>query len=548
MFIKTTRNSKGVNYYHLVESFRQEGKVKHRVLMPLGRVDDGKVEQLARVLNKHLNNGLALDLAKDIDVKDAFILGPLLILDRMIQQLGLDQIWASIERKHKKLGFDLSKVLFTQLCSRFIRPVSKLALYDQWMERMYPVLVDQHIKLHQIYRSLDILAVHKEQIEIRLFHRDKDLFSPLTDVVLYDLTTLRFESTVQVPGKLRQFGFSKEMRTDCTQIVLGLITDTDGIPLCFEVHPGNTFEGKTLSGIVDKMRTRFSIRRFIFIADRGLFSSANLEHIRSSRGEFIVGMKMGSLPDATQKQLYDIKRFTWINEELAVRETTHGQDRLIITWSRSRAERDRRTRDDIVEKINQKLAGSSSKGSRTFVTNANYRKYLNLPGDGPCAINHQAIADQQARDGFFAIITNVTSLTAAQLVTHYKQLWKIEDAFGEIKGSLKTRPLFHWTDHRIIGHLVLCFLAYYMEAHLTRILRKSEVQLSSKSMKNKTIKPRPLTMAQVLGELNQVMAIPVTLKNKTCWVRTDIPPNALQLFKALGMPVPPKILGESTQM
>jgi len=95
------------------------------------------------------------------------------------------------------------------------------------------------------------------------------------------------------------------------------------------------------------------------------------------------------------------------------------------------------------------------------------------------------------------VIANVKSMTAAELVTHFKQLWKIEDAFGEIKGALKTRPIFHWTDRRITGHLVLCFLVYFIEAHLTKILRQSQDQLSSKSIKKKIIKPRSLTMVQV---------------------------------------------------
>ena len=126
------------------------------------------------------------------------------------------------------------------------------------------------------------------------------------------------------------------MRTDCTQVVLGLLTDTHGIPLCFEVHPGNTFEGKTLQGIVEKMRGKFSIRRFIFIADRGLFSFENLDHIRADRGEFIVGLKMGSMSKLRQEDYFDLSKFKWINEKLAFYETTLNEDRCIITWSRSR--------------------------------------------------------------------------------------------------------------------------------------------------------------------------------------------------------------------
>jgi transposase len=132
-------------------------------------------------------------------------------------------------------------------------------------------------------------------------------------------------------GELRRFGYSKEMRTDCTQGVLGLLTDTTGVPLCFEVHPGNTFEGKTLDGIVDKMKEKFSIRRFIFIADRGLFSFDNLEHIRNNQGEFIVGLKMGSMQKEVQEDFYMLSKFTWISDGLAFYETSMNGDRCIIT-------------------------------------------------------------------------------------------------------------------------------------------------------------------------------------------------------------------------
>jgi transposase len=115
--------------------------------------------------------------------------------------------------------------------------------------------------------------------------------------VPYDLTTLRFESIRTDLGTLRRFGFSKEKRNDCTQIVLGLLTTPDGIPLCFEVHPGNIFEGHTLMGIVDKRCQKFQVRRFIFVTDRVLFSDENLNYLRKEKGQFIVGLRLGKKPN-----------------------------------------------------------------------------------------------------------------------------------------------------------------------------------------------------------------------------------------------------------
>lgn len=541
MYIRTTKNKRGDAYYHLVESFRQDGKVKQRTLLSLGRVEDNKLEQLSEAISKHLDTIHVLDLAKHIDINNAYIYGSLLVLDRLMETLGVNSVISAIVSKHEKVKYDLKKVLFTLITSRFVKPVSKLALYDRWIEKFYPVMVDHDMALQHIYRSLDILAGHKEQIEQSLYEYKKDLFSINVDIVLYDLTTLRFESTREDLGELRKFGYSKEMRTDCTQIVFGLLTDADGIPLSFEVHPGNTFEGNTLKGIVDKMRKKFSVRRFIFIADRGLFSAKNLDHIRNKQGEFIVGLKIGVLQKELQQTFYDISRFEFISDELAVWETQYGDDRCIVTWSKSRADRDRKTRDDILAKIREKLGKKSSR-AKTFVTNSNYQKYLIIKDDATPVLNQQAIDEQARKDGFFGIITNVRNMPAKEIVFNYKQLWKIEDSFGELKGSLRSRPVFHWTDDRIIGHLVVCFLAYLCEAHMTKALRDQNDKLQSKAIARKIIKERPLTVVIAMEELNSVLAIPVKIKSQTIWVRTDIPENAQNLLKAMNMRIPPKIL------
>ena len=377
MYIRITRNTKGQTYYHLVEAYRKDGKVKQRTLLSLGRAEEGKLEKLIEAISKHVDLKDVFSRAKDIDIKDTYILGPLLVLNRMMEELGIYKILKQLQQIHDRLQFDLTKVIFTQVCSRFVRPVSKLALYDNWIERLYPLMIDHNIELHHIYRSLDLLAMHKEEIEQHLYHYKKDLFSLTTDVVLYDLTTLRFESIREDNGELRRFGYSKEMRNDCTQVVLGLLTDTDGIPLCFEVHPGNTFEGKTLNGIVDKMKNKFTIRRFIFIADRGLFSFDNLQHIKEQKGEFIVGLRIGVMKKKLQKDYYNLNHFIWISEELAVYETTLGEDRCIITWSRARAKRDHNAREDILEKIRSKLSSKQNKIQK-FITNSNYKKYLRI--------------------------------------------------------------------------------------------------------------------------------------------------------------------------
>jgi hypothetical protein len=178
-----------------VESYRDQGKVKQRILLSLGRVDDGKVEQLAEAISKHTDKISVFNMAKDVDVNDTYVLGPLLVLERLMTELGLSGCLSILQSKYEKLQFNLKKIIFTQLCSRFVKPVSKLSLYDNWLGRMYPGLVEHDIAIQHLYRSLDLLSEHKEEIERYLFSYGKNLFDIHVDVVLYDLTTLRFEST-----------------------------------------------------------------------------------------------------------------------------------------------------------------------------------------------------------------------------------------------------------------------------------------------------------------------------------------------------------------
>lgn len=549
MYIKITTNKNGQAYYHLVESYRDKGKVRQRTLLSLGKVGEDRLDDLITAISKHKDIISVLDAAKSVTVEDTYILGPLLILKHLFSHLGIATLLDGIVQRHKKIIFNFPRIIFTLVACRFLRPSSKLKIYEYWQNKLYPEMLAGKDELQHIYRAIDLLAEHKEDVERGLFWHERDLLKMHVDVVLYDLTTLRFESTREDLGELRRFGFSKEMRSDCTQIVLGLLVDTDGIPLGFEVYPGNTFEGKTLEGIVSRMRNKFRIRRFIFVADRGLFSAENLNYIRTNcestdngKGEFIVGMKLGVFRKR-HDEFYDRARFKKINNQLELYETTHEGDRCIITWSEVRAERDRKTRDDILGKINKKLK-SPSASSKSFVSNTNYRKYVTGLERGSPKLNEKAIAKEAQKDGFFAIITNVAAenMTAIDAVTAYKHLWIVEDAFGEIKGSLKARPVFHWTDHRITGHLTLCFLAYFCEAQMTKQLREKQVFLESLAIEKNVIKQRALTVVEAMRELAEVKAIPVSLRGKTVWVRTDIKDNAAKLFKALGVAIPPKLL------
>ena len=402
MFIKKTKNSRGQTYYHIAESYWKDGKSNHRTLMSLGRAKDARLEDLLALLSRHLDVVSASQIAKEIDVKDTFILGPLLIIDSLFKQLGLYELLKDIQKRHPKVAFDFTKIVFTLVVNRFIEPCSKLKLYSHWQQLFYPDFLEKDLKIDDIYRSLDILSHHKEDIEKSLYMRGKSSqlsFFNECDVILYDLTTLRFESTREDLDNLRRFGYSKEKRSDCTQVVFGLLVDTEGMPLGFDVYPGNTFEGKTIPSVMTKLKKKFKIRRFILVGDRGLFSNKNLQSVKAKGDEFIVGLKLGLLKDR-HEEIYNIKNFKFINEDLAIYETSYNNDRCIITWSRKRAERDKKVREDILSKLEDKLSKSSS-STKDFVSNSNYKKYITHPkSKGKPTLNKSAIDQSEKTDGF----------------------------------------------------------------------------------------------------------------------------------------------------
>ena len=157
-------------------------------------------------------------------------------------------------------------------------------------------------------------------------------------------------------------------------------------------------------------------------------------------------------------------------------------------------------------------------------------------------LNEKAIEEEEKKDGFFGVLTNVREKSACELMFNYKELWRIEDAFGELKGTLRARPVFHWTDERIKGHLVMCFIAYLCEAYLTRELRRRGSFLKSRAVERGSIAPRPLTVVEAMKELSEVRAVPVQIKEKKIWIRTDIQGNATEIFRVAGVQIPKKLL------
>ncbi len=177
MYIKVTKNRAGQAYYHLVESYWEGGRSRQRTLLSLGRAGEDRLEELAAAIGRHKEVFTVLELAKNISIDDSYILGPLLVLARLFERTGIDAALKRIEDKHPKLEIDFRKLVFTMVASRFVKPGSKLKIYEHWQRKLYPEIINNEVELHQLYRALDLLFAHKDEIELDLFCHGRDLFS-----------------------------------------------------------------------------------------------------------------------------------------------------------------------------------------------------------------------------------------------------------------------------------------------------------------------------------------------------------------------------------
>jgi hypothetical protein len=542
MYVRLNRHATGHAYLQIVRSFREAGKVKQDVVFTLGRLDvlqeTGQLDNIVAALGRYATRQTWIDLSKDVSIEQVYHLGAAHVVNRMLERLGLKKMLERLAAKHPRMKLPWTTILTGMIVSRFIEPCSKRRLnLEQW-GRIYPGILEMDAPpLKGFYRAMDVLWKHREEVETTLFERggQRDLFNHELDVVFFDLTTLYFESTNNKEGELRRFGYSKEHRNDCTQVMLGLLVDKDGVPVGYHLFPGNTYEPHSLPVILEKLKSKYHIARVIVVADRGLITEKNVGELRQASIDFILGMKLWTMTQARQEAVLDKSQYRAVDKDgtVLVREAEHKGERLVLTWSRKRAERDAQLREKVLERLRTQLARPTT--AKQFVTNKGYRQYLKGLDGGTPTLDEQAVAESQKRDGFFGVLTSVAkeAMSGEDVFARYHELWHVEDAFGEIKGPLETRPMFHWVDPRIQSHVLLCLLAYYVEAVITRELRKAKTGL---------------TAGAWFRALNEVYAIPVDARGTRAWVRNEIRGVAAEGYEVLGLKIPDRVLKiEKTQ-
>lgn len=539
MFLRVNRNAQGVSYLQIARSYRQGDKVKREVLFTFGRLDvlqaTGQIDSLVEALSRFATRQRLVDLSKDVSISRVYHLGAAHVVSRMMERLGLKKMLERLAGEHPRMQLPWVAIITGMIVSRFIEPCSKRRLnLEQWGQ-IYPGILECDVPpLKGFYRAMDVLWKHREEVEATLFDRggERDLFNQELDVVFYDLTTLHFESVNDDPedGELRRFGYSKNHREDLTQVILGLWVDREGVPVGFQLFPGNTYEPHTLPKILEKLKTKYRITRVIVVADRGIITKDNVGELRKAKLDFILGMRLWTMTKAWQAKVMDKSPYRSLNKEgtLLIREMEYQGDRLIVTWSQERAERDAHIRDEIIQKIRAQLEKKEPE-PKQFVTHKGYRQFLKGLDKGTPTVDEQAIEASRQRDGFFGVLTCVDAETLRDedVFDRYKELWHVEDAFGEMKGPIKTRPMFHRVDPRIESHVLLCVMAYYVESVMIRDFRKAKSDF---------------TVEEWFRSLNQVHAIPVDVRGTRAWVRNEMTGRAAEGYELMRLKMPERVL------
>ncbi len=519
---KTFKNKNGTvrTYLYIVEGRRINGKVRQEVVANLGRLEElkrGELDTLIKGLAKYSQKQWIEAQTCSLDPKWAKEFGPVLIFRKLWENLELDKILKDL-LSTTQITTSMEEAIFASVLNRLCEPLSKLGI-TKWKETVYRPEFEE-LELQHFYRSLDFLAEHKEKIEIKLFERVKNLFNLELDLLFWDTTSTYFEG--RGVENLTEYGFSKDHRPDRLQVVIGVLMTRDGTPIAHEVFPGNISDASTFRKALSNIQNRFKINRVILVGDRGMVSKKILKEIESAGLQYLVGVKMRKLKDLANV-LSRAGRYRDVKENLKVKEVIYEGNRYIVCYNPREAEEDKLSREEIIQKLEWKL---KENGLKSLVSNRGYRKYLKI--NGTATVVDRAYIEAEAKyDGKYVLTTNNTNLSPSEVALAYKGLWQVERGFREIKSTLELRPVYHWTEQRIRGHIMVCFLAFVLETTLKKKLKEIDFNDSFQNL---------------MIDLKQLKALEISIDGKTYLARTDLQGKTYEAFRAIGLRPPNKIL------
>jgi len=393
----------------------------------------------------------------------------------LFDEVGYNRSFAHPSHHHAA-----TELLKHMVLARIANPVSKRSSVHM-LEKDFGVTLD----LDRVYKMMDKLDDKTIQhIQDITANTTKALFPKKIDVLFFDATTLYFESFSD--DCLRQCGFSKDHKFQEVQVVLALIVTKEGMPLAYEVFPGNTFEGHTLIPSIENIRTRFSIDHMIVVADAGMMTKKNIQALETIGCEYMLGARIKNMKESVHEKILEKTQYHKVDDDMALREIELDTTlRLVVTYSKERARKDQKDRNKAIVKAKKKLMKSTK--ALTHIASQGACKYLKLVGDHTIELDEEKIARDEQWDGLHGVITNATHVTSPEVITQYHRLWQIEQAFRITKHDLKVRPVFHWKPDRVKAHIAIAFIAYSMVKYLEYRVRIQKTPMSIEQIRQALI-------------------------------------------------------------
>jgi len=540
-------------YVQIVENKRVDGAVRQSVIATLGRADELDASgALASLLasGAKLTDQVLLINALDEDADGALsasakrIGGPLLF-GKIWERLGIGDVLGDL-LQDRAFEFAVERAVFVATLHRIFVSGSDRDC-SSWMED-YDIAGSDGLDLHHFYRAMawlgeemeekgeDALAPRcvKDVIEEKLFDKRRDLFCDLSAVFM-DTTSLSFYG--EGGETLGEHGYSKDYRPDLKQMILALIVDGNGRPICTEMWPGNTADVTTLLPVIDRLRRRFSIGRVCVVADRGMISAATIAGLEARNLEYILGARERS--DAIVRKLVLENDAPFVplllerkagETQLFVKQVMIEGKRYIVCRNEAEAEKDRKDREAIVAALDAQL----KKGDKALIGNSAYRRYLRKSAgtkdktkgkdDRAFEIDAGKLAEEARFDGIFVLRTNA-NVTPLQAVLRYRDLLQVENLFLRTKAIMRTRPIFHSSDAAIRGHVFCSFLALAMQKYLDDLSREAGVAPQWK---------------ELLRDLDQLQQVRLQYRGADWLVRTDAARTTTALFRQAHVALPPR--------
>jgi transposase len=545
MFVRTKKRD-DKTYLMIVENKRVGARTEQTVLHSLGRLDklleSGELDALTSSLARFSEKLAVLGAVGRSDSLTACTrrIGPALIFERLWRELGVGGVIRGLATD-RKFGFDLERAIFLTVLHRLFDPGSDRAA-EKW-KNVHAIAGAEQLELQHFYRAMAWLGTPlpleqqhalshqmprctKDRIEEELFARRRDLLTTL-DMVFFDTTSIYFEG--QGGDTMGEPGFSKDHRPDLKQLVVGMVLDNSGTPLCSQILPGNATDVKSLLPVRARLERQFAVERVCLVADRGMISKHTLTELERDRWPYILGARLRQGDAAMEKVLADGGAFEEVFPKakaskapspLRVKEVLAGGRRHVVCFNEDQAAKDRHDREAIVAA----LAGALKQGDKALIGNKGFRRYVAAQGEH-FSIDAEKVRTEARYDGLWVLITN-TALSAREVALKYKQLWMVEDAFRSMKALLATRPIWHKCDETIVGHVFCSFLALLLRKRL-------QDRLDEKGWS--------LEWADVIRDVEELVETEISVEGKGYVIRSAARGVAGKVAQACGVALPPTL-------